>query len=105
MTYPDIINSICKYLHPIDKMSLSQVCKSYRYINPNFQTLLQEYLQKHLPTDALSINNCFFGSILLQILYDEDWESSIDIYEDYVASSTCEDDDSLYSKPELISSD
>ena len=84
----DTVNVIVSFLRPIDKYCLSQTCRIYNKYKPNFVQIIKERLQKCL-TDNTDINklinlikeckSVISGSFILQCLYDENYDTDIDI--------------------------
>lgn len=79
--------TVWNYLRPIDKLALSLVCKDLRKIYfIDVDLLVMIGLEKRMKDPDLILSKlkperCIIsGSFLLQILYDEDWMSDINIF-------------------------
>lgn len=84
---PDVMNIIISMLRPIDLLSLSYVGKNYQPYKPDFHQLICDRLKKFTnvhPEDFLKAieqsNGFITGSFILQVLYDEEWYTDIDIF-------------------------
>lgn len=84
----DVLLLVVSKLRPIDKHCLSQVSKQYLCFKPNLLQIIKERLQKCLTNNInydVLINlikdtkSVISGSFILQCLYDEDYETDIDI--------------------------
>jgi hypothetical protein len=84
----DVLLLITINMRPIDLMCLSRTCTRFRKYNPDYQILIKNYLGKIL-NPKINVNEFILkmeesngylsGSIILQILYDEYWNTDIDI--------------------------
>ena len=84
----DVLSAIIKSCRPIDKLSLSMTCKNYQSLKPDLKLIIKEELINRL-SDKIDISvsekmlkicgGVVSGSFILQVLYDEDWNSDIDI--------------------------
>jgi len=84
----DVWSVISKLCRPIDQLSLSMTSKTQRKLRPDLKIIIKNELIKRL-SDGIDIdhfeniliehNSFISGSFILQVLYDEDWNTDIDI--------------------------
>lgn len=91
----DVINIIIEMLRPIDIFSLTLVNKRFIKYKPNMDDLVYKYLVKFtdIPDSIMILikNNkiYLYGSSILQILYDEVWDTDINFIINYNTKNLC----------------
>jgi hypothetical protein len=83
----DVLYTIVSFLRPIDKFCLSNTCKLYNKLKPDFVQVIMEQLEKCLSVNVEELGQflknkkgVISGSFILQCLYDENYETDIDIF-------------------------